>query len=665
VTSDDPKQRVAAGSSAQSPAVESSDHAGGEWVAGDDRAVGAAFRWSLAAFLGAAALVGGIWWIKQRTPPEARRPPEPAAAPESRVVPPPEALPVLPFANRGAALGVGFVRTNGAVGDKLLPETMGGGVAFFDYDGDGWDDLFFVDGSSWPDASAESRVESAGCRLYRNEAGKGFRDVTDETGAGLLLQGMGVACGDYDGDGHVDLFVTAVGTNALLRNVSAPDGGRRFENATVTARVAGDPEAWSSGAAFVDLDRDGDLDLVVIKYVKWTREIDFEVDFRLTGVGRAYGPPSSFEGTDSVVYRNEGDGTFTDVSAASGIRVRNPATGVPVGKGLAVAPVDLDGDGWIDLVVANDTTQNFAFRNLGASGTPGVFEEIGASTGLAFDRNGAATGAMGIDAADFRNDDCLAIAIGNFANEMTSFFVSRGSAPERFPFSDDAVNEGIGGPTRLVLSFGLFFFDADLDGRLDLLQCNGHIEDQIEVTQPSQRYAQSAQLFWNRGPAATQGASAAAAGARGSYVELPRQSLGDLSTPIVGRGAAYSDIDHDGDLDVVLTQPKGPPLVLVNEQSTENHWLRVGLRDPGSKNQFALGATVVLRAGGITQRRTITPTRSYLSQCELPVTFGLGTTEVIDSIEIIWPDGGTEIVALDRGVDRVVEVVRQGAGRSG
>jgi hypothetical protein len=298
--------------------------------------------------------------------------------------------------------------------------------------------------------------------------------------------------------------------------------------------------------------------------------------------------------------------------------------------------------------------QKFALRNFGASGRPGVFEDLGLAAGLAMDRNGAATGAMGIDAAEFRNDGVLAIAIGNFANEMTSFYVSRGAPPRRLPFSDDAVSEGIGAPTRLKLTFGLFFFDADLDGRVDLLQANGHIEDQISVTQPSQSYAQSAQLFWNHG--ACRPGDAAAPDVRACFTELT-SGLGDLRAPMVGRGAAYADIDGDGDLDVVLTTNRGAPRLLRNDQTLGHHWLRVTLQGK-APNTNAIGAIVELTAGGITQRRVVMPTRSYLSQVELPVTFGLADVDRIDSLRIVWSDGTATTHEVE-GVDRAIRIAQE------
>jgi hypothetical protein len=407
---------------------------------------------------------------------------------------------------------------------------------------------------------------------------------------------------------------------------------------TAAAGVAGDRQEWSASAGFFDSDNDGDLDLFVSNYVRWSREIDFAVDYRLTGIGRAYGPPTNFEGTHPYLYRNNGDGTFTEVSAAAGIRVANPATGAPVSKGLAIALIDIDGDGWIDVLVANDTTRNFLYRNRG----DGRFEEVGFTTGVGFDSDGNATGAMGIDVADFRNEGRLGIAIGNFANEMSSLYMN-GADP--WQFTDEAIVEGIGSASRQRLSFGMLFFDYDLDGRLDLLQANGHLEDEINQVQPSQHYRQAAQLFWNAGPEH-----------RSSFVRVPEASSGDLAEPIVGRGSACADIDADGDLDLVLTQVAGRPLLLRNDQDLGHHWVRFRLRGGGG-NPDAIGARVELTAAGVTQRRRVMPARSYLSQVELPVTFGLGGNETVDAVRIHWPDGSRQDVRVD-GVDRLIEVTR-------
>jgi hypothetical protein len=356
----------------------------------------------------------------------------------------------------------------------------------------------------------------------------------------------------------------------------------------------------------------------VCNYVRWSRDIDRQQDFRLTGIGRAYGPPRTFEGTWSYLYRNEGGGRFTDRSAASGVQVRNAATGAPAGKSLAVAPADFDRNGCLDLVVANDTTPNFAFRNR----CDGTFEEVGASLGVAFDSYGNARSAMGIDAAEFRNDSALAYAIGNFANEMAALYVAQ---PGGRHFADEAIGAGIGAPSRSALTFGVFFFDYDLDGRLDLLTANGHIEDQINTVQPSQHYAQWPQLFWNTGP-----------GHRTTYALVER--AGDLLQPLVGRGSTFADIDADGDLDVLLIPVVGRPRLLRNDQRLGHHWLRLKLVGTAS-NRDSIGAQVEVHAGRQVQRRLVMPTRSYLSQTELPITFGLGRASAVERIRIQWPGG--------------------------
>ena len=602
-----------------------------EEVPEDDTIIGQALRWSLIVLGVAVVLVGGMWLVLQRDRPAPLVEDAALVAPQ-RIA---EAIDVVPpavrFTNVTQAAGVDFVHVNGAYGERLLPETMGGGVAFLDYDNDGLQDLLFVNSGIWPWRTQDVRRPAPA--LYRNRGDGTFENVSGRVGLGTIsFYGMGAAVADINGDGYPEIFLTGVGPNRLLLN----EKGVRFSDITEQAGVAGAGNAWSSSAAFFDYDKDGDLDLFVCNYVRWSRETDLSVDYRLTGIGRAYGPPTNYAGTYSYLYRNNGDATFSDVSAAAGIQVNNPATGLPAGKGLAVLPVDINGDGWLDLVVSNDTVQNFLFMNRGE----GTFEESGMSSGLAFDNSGKATGAMGIDAAAYNNDSEFAVAVGNFSNEMSSFYVARGGLPL---FTDEAVVSGIGPESRQALSFGLFFFDYDLDGRVDLLQSNGHVEDQINVVQPSQHYEQPTQLFWNCGPQCAR-----------NYVHVPLESTGDLGLPVVGRGATYGDIDQDGDLDVVITQVNRAPLVLRNDQALGHHWLRVKVEGTGL-NRDALGARVDITAEGKSQTRTVMPSRSYLVQVELPLTFGLDNATHVERVQVTWPDGKTRSLA-DQAVDQMLVV---------
>ena len=587
-----------------------------ELVHADDAVVGRAFRRSLLALLVIAA-VGSAAFFALRKKPEAK-PTQMTSitAPTSPTRTVPE-VPMVKFADVTDSSGVNFVHYSGAYGDKLLPETMGGGVAFFDFDNDGDPDLLFVNGTDWPWAPKKSPKPPT-MALYRNDGKGKFEDVTAGSGLDVSFFGMAPAVGDFDNDGLVDVFVTGVSGNHLFRNL----GGGKFVDVTKESGVAGLPSDWSSCAAWFDYDNDGRLDLFVGHYVRWSREIDFEVGYKIDGTTRAYGQPMSFQGTFPSLFHNDGNGKFTDVSEKSGVQVKNTATGVPVAKTLGVAPVDLNGDGWMDLVVANDTVQNFVFTNA----HDGTFKEIGALSGLAFDANGQTRGAMGIDAARYRNDDTLGIGIGNFANEMTAMYVS-----QRDPcsFTDEAIQEGVGPASRLLLKFGLFFFDYDLDGRLDLLTSNGHLEEEIAKIQASQKYHQPAQLFWNHGI--------------GFSVVPPAKAGADLFKPIAGRGSAYADIDGDGDLDVVLAQVNGAPLLLRNDQNLGHHFLRLKL--VGTKvNRDAIGAWVRVRLGKETLARQVMPTRSYFSQSELPVTIGLGKTTAFDELEITWPGGEKQFV---------------------
>ena len=605
-----------------------------ELVHADDRIIGKAVRWSLFAAAAIAAVALGAILIYKRQP--APPPPHVTELRAPAVPDQPKAeIPAAKFTDITKESGLRFVHNNGAYGDKLLPETMGGGVAFFDSDNDGAVDLLFVNSTWWPGHMPAGKMPTTAA-LYRNDGKGHFSDVTAGSGLDVSFYGMGVAIGDYDNDGLDDVFITALGGNHLFHN----KGNGKFEEATLAAGVGGSTNDWGTCAAWVDYDNDGKLDLFVGNYVKWSKEIDAEVGYKIDGRTRAYGQPNNFEGAFPRLYHNEGAGRFTDVSAQSGVQVKNPATGVPATKSLGVAPVDLDGDGWMDLVVANDTVPNCVFLNQ----RNGTFREIGAVSGVAFDSFGNARGAMGIDAARYRNDDKLGIAIGNFANEMTALYVAQ-NAPTNFV--DAAITEGIGPASRLLLKFGVFFFDYDLDGWLDLLSANGHLEEEIHKIQASQQYRQPAQLFWNAGGAA----------ARGGFLVAPPEKCGaDIFQPIVGRGSAYADIDGDGDLDVVMTQVNGPPLLLRNDQRLGHHWLRLKL--VGTKcNRDAIGAWVNVRVGNQTLSRQVMPTRSYLSQSELPVTIGLGKAQSPDAVSVTWPGGASEKVDGVR-VDGLTTVVQ-------
>jgi hypothetical protein len=582
--------------------------------ANDDQVIATAFRRSLIVIL-ILVLIAGVFLVARNF---VQRPSDQLE--EARLIAPQAAdtasqpsPPQVQFTDITEAAGITHSHRNGAYGERMLPETMGGGVAFLDYNNDQAIDLLFVSGRSWP--WHEANDASSSLILYEGNGEGGFTDVTNSAGLDSSLYGMGAAVGDYDGDGNVDIFVSTLGENRLFHNLN----GQRFEEVSAAAGVTGADDAWSTGSAFVDYDRDGDLDLVVLNYVEWSRDIDLEVDYQLTGIGRAYGPPMQYAGTHSYLYRNDGDGMFTDVSGSSGVRVDNAATGLPLGKALAVLPIDIDSDGWTDLIFANDTVQNFLFRNDAGTG----FDEVGTELGIAFDNSGVATGAMGIDDALLGPSGDRAVAIGNFANEMTSLYVKPAGASI---FTDEAIVTGVGPASRQALTFGLFFFDYDLDQRLDLFQVNGHVENEIAVVQPSMDYAQQPQLFWNCGVECSR-----------QFIPVALDDANDLSRALIGRGAAYADIDGDGDQDVVLTQIGAPPRLLRNDQATGHNWIQIDvLNDSGIA---AYGAVVGLVSGDQHQQRRVEPTRSYLSQVDTTLTFGLGNNDHVDYVEISWPDG--------------------------
>ncbi len=586
----------------------------------DDQIIGVAFRASLLVILTVIVIASLAWWYLQPQPETPDIKSTPILLPHRREIPNVR-IPNVPFLDITAEAGIDFVHENGAAGEKLLPETMGGGCGFLDIDHDGDQDIILVNGSQWPwDTNTGSK--SSLVNIYLNDGTGRFKNTTEGSGLDVSGYGTGLACADIDGDGHTDLFISCVGPDRLYRNL----GNLQFEDITEKAGVSGPQDTWSTSCGFIDINNDDDLDLFVCSYVEWSRDSDRSQDFRLVGGERAYGRPQNFAGTFARLYLNNGSGTFTDISQPAGIQIRNPATNNPLAKSLGVTFEDFDDDGWMDIIVANDTVQNFLFHNK----QDGTFEEIGGLAGVAFDIEGKARGAMGIDVSHFRNDRDIGILIGNFANEMTALYVSGG---EQLQFRDDAILNGLGPPTRLELTFGVAFVDIDLDGRLDVISANGHLEEDINRVQKTQTYQQPPRLYWNCGIEHTT-----------EFLPVPASHTGeDFARPMVGRSLAIADIDNDGDVDVLLTASGGSPRLLRNDQHTGHHWIRLKLSD-NSNNQGAIGAKVVLtrekKDGSMeVQTRRVNPTRGYQSQSELPVTFGLGENKDTGTITIYWQNG--------------------------
>jgi len=522
------------------------------------------------------------------------------------------------FTDITAKAGIRFVHTNGAFGKKYLPETLGPGCAFIDFDGDGWQDILLVNGTTWPGQPRRGSTP----QLYRNNRDGTFIDVTRTAGLAIEIYGMGAAVGDYNNDGTDDIFITALGQSRLFRNT----GKGTFIDATAASGLAGKDE-FSSSAAWVDYDRDGHLDLVVANYVQWS--IDKDIHCTLDGARKSYCTPESYKGASPRLWRNNGGGAFTDVTDKAGLQ---DATS----KGLGVAILDQNSDGWPDILLANDTQPNKLYVNNGK----GSFSDRGVLAGIAFSEDGVARAGMGVDAADYDRSGRPSVIISNFSNQMLSLYHNEGNGL----FVDEAPRSEVGRASLLTLGFACFFFDYDLDGWLDIFVANGHIEADIERIQSRIKYAQPPHIFRNNGG--------------GKFTDVTKALGPEFAAPRVARGAAYADIDNDGDLDLLMTVNGGAARLFRNDSGI-NKSLRIRLAGERS-NRNGIGAVVKVNAGPDRQWQMMRSGSSYLSQSELVLTFGLGNRPLADSIEITWPSG--QVDRLANVVAGQFVTVREGKG---
>jgi hypothetical protein len=533
--------------------------------------------------------------------------PSPKPATTELSTPPPVARPSGPirFADVTQAAGIHFRHNSGAYGKKYLPETMGSGVCVIDYDGDGWQDILFVNSMDWPEHKASVSTPA----LYHNNHDGTFTDVTRTSGLAKEMYGLGCAVGDFDNDGRDDIYITALGGSYLFRNL----GGGRFADVTAKAHVK-DP-GFSTGAVWFDYDNDGKLDLFVSHYVDWLESTDQFCT--LDGKNKSYCTPELYKGQSATLFHNLGHGVFEDVTKKAGLFD-------PSSKSLGIALIDYDDDGWLDLFVANDTQPNKLYRN----NHNGTFTESAFASGVAFSDAGKARAGMGADAADYDHCGQPGLVIGNFTNESISLYHNDGSGL----FTDKSIASGIQGPSAKSLTFSTFFFDYDLDGLPDIFAANGHVADDVSVTQPSLKYAEPPLLFRNRGA--------------GRFEDVSAKVGAALRQPVVGRGAAYLDFDNDGDLDLLITASNGPARLLRNDNGNQNDLLRVKLVGVRA-NRDGIGAKVTVRTpGGTRLSGMVKSGSSYLSQSELPLTFGLGkpSEDNVVTVDVAWPGGRRESI---------------------
>jgi hypothetical protein len=518
------------------------------------------------------------------------------------------------FTEVAAQAGIKFRHHNGAFGKKYLPETLGSGCAFLDYDNDGWLDVLLVNGMDWPGHTTERTT----MKLYRNNRDGTFADVTAAAGLDVEMYGIGVAVGDYDNDGFPDVYITCYGPNHLFHN----NGDGTFSDVTRRAGLGG-YSGLSTSASWFDYNHDGYLDLFVANYVKWSPETDIYCS--LDGKSKSYCTPEAYPGATCWLFRNRGDGTFEDVTGQAGLYD-------PTSKSLGLTVVDYDLDGWPDIFVANDTQPNKLYHN----NRDGTFSETAVMAGVAFSEDGVARAGMGADAADYDNSGLPSLVVTNFSEQMIGLYRNDGHGF----FVDEAPASALGKSTRLTLGFGCFFFDADLDGRLDLLVANGHIDEAISRVESSIHYAEPPHLFHNEGG--------------GRFRDVASLVGGSFDAPKVARGCAYGDFDNDGDLDVLLTTNNGPAYLYRNDLAV-NHSIR--FRTVGREsNRDGIGTKVRIWTPDGMRWLEVKSGSSYLSDSERSVTFGLGSRRAVDRVVLEWPSGRRqEFGRLEAGRAYVVE----------